>query len=155
MQLKNKRIVNNLPMPSFFFGKTSVIFDGDLNKNELNIFLKVLYDIDREIENDRPNNELLSLNVYFLENDSIELSFENGIILGCYTQSIFFPCRRWREYNLPNWAIRFAITEELCHAVWQIPDGPILERKIEQVYARNREKIKYSEMIIKLERLFT
>lgn len=58
MQLKNKRIVNNLPMPSFFFGKTSVIFDGDLNKNELNIFLKVLYDIDREIENDRPNNEL-------------------------------------------------------------------------------------------------
>ena len=80
-----------------------------------------------------PLAPLLGLNVYFMESDSITF-FLGKDIFGCFHQAIVFPVGHWREQGLTLDLMLVTMVEELCHAVWLIPDGPLIEEKVRETF---------------------
>lgn len=80
-----------------------------------------------------PPIPLLGLNVYFLENNSITFSISKDVF-GCFHQVIIFPVWNWRERGVTLDIMLVTMVEELCHAVWLIPDGPLIEEKVKEVF---------------------
>ena len=73
--------------------------------------------------------------MYFFCNSN-QISFvidDKDTVFGCFNQNIIYPLYLWRKLNLPHWVMFLPMIEELCHAIWQIPDGPYLEEKATEV----------------------
>lgn len=105
------------------------------------------------IKDSPPPIPLLSLNIYFLDKEPAKFSFYDENVLGCYNQFIFFPVTHWRKHHLMPDEMLVVIIEELCHAIWQIPDGPLIENKVEEVFKAARIDFNYSEFLKKLSRV--
>lgn len=135
MHLINGHALKDFEVPMFFSGKMAIITDSALSEQELASFKIALFFVAETIELSPPPIDLLSLNVYFC--NSREMVFtcgpDNEIILGSYDQIIVYPVYKWREKRLSRWAMLLPMIEELCHAIWQLPDGPTLEEKVTEV----------------------
>ena len=86
-----------------------------------------------------PPIPLLGLNVYFLENKSITFSLDEDVF-GCFHQAIIFPVWNWRERGLTSETMLVVMVEELCHAVWLIPDGPLIEEKVREIFEQRPDQ---------------
>ena len=136
MKLKNGYVLDDLILPLCFDNKICVITDTDLSRNELLSFNLALDIISKVIKNSPPNNNLLPFGIYFCGSENSEFTiekFDGETVFGCYTHMIIYPIWKWRELHLDVWAMFFVMTEEICHAVWQVPDGPDLKAKVTEV----------------------
>lgn len=147
MTIRNAKTLNNFKCPIFFDGKLSVSYDSKTIPEEISCFNSALALINAYIQIFPPNIPLLSLNVYFLSNGSAEFVFNDDRVLGCYNQFIFFPIRNWRQLGLTNGEIIFTMIEELCHAIWRIPDGADIQQKVEEVFQASNFEISYNDFL--------
>lgn len=125
--------IEDFRVPKFFNQKIAVITDGNITDVESKLFGLALTLVSMTAEVSPPLAPLLGLNVYFLEGDSITF-FLSKDVLGCFHQAIIFPVGCWRERGLTSDVILVAMVEELCHAVWLIPDGPLIEEKVREAF---------------------
>lgn len=149
MHLLNGHILKSFKTPKFFKNKISIVYDEELNSDELICFDSALALVNRMVEISPPANTLLSINFYFIGNKTTALypNFDNDDILGVFCQSVFFPVWRWRMRSLSQDIILFVMVEEICHAVWQIPDGPQIEEKVTEVFRLIRPDFSYLDFL--------
>lgn len=147
MNLQNAKVFTDIRLPNFFSEKVSVIYDTETVPEEIKYLEPALALVDELIETSPPSIPLLSINIYFLSRKSVEFIFNDENVLGCYNQFIFFPVMHWRKLNLESDVILFTMVEELSHAVWQIPDGSLIEKKVEDVFKTIKPDFNYTEFL--------
>ena len=130
---KGCHIVDNFKVPDFFVDKIAVVTDGIITDIESTMFYLAMALVGMKAEASPPPIPLLGLNVYFLENKSITFSLDEDVF-GCFHQAIIFPVWNWRERGLTSETMLVVMVEELCHAVWLIPDGPLIEEKVREIF---------------------
>ena len=146
--LKSGRFAVDLKIPRFFDG-IPVVYDGENEPKELEIFEIAMALVARLIDSSSTSLNILLPNIYFLETDSPEFTLSDDM-LGCFHQAIIFPVTKWRTLDLSDFKILFVMVEELCHAIWQIPDGPPIEAKVTKVFQQLCPDFSYLEVASRL-----
>ncbi|MDO5398993.1 MAG: hypothetical protein Q4G33_13805 [bacterium] len=133
MKIHNEKIVENFKVPEFFNQKITIITDGEIRQRETTLFYLAMSLVAITAKSSPLPKPLLRLNVYFLEKNIVTFILDEDM-LGCFHQAIVFPVGQWRKKKYLSEVILAAMVEELCHAVWLIPDGPKIEEKVRDVY---------------------
>lgn len=136
---KDCHVVDNFKVPDFFVQKIAVITDGVITDIESTMFYLAMALVGMKAEASPPPIPLLGLNVYFLENKSITFSLDEDVF-GCFHQAIIFPVWNWRERGITSETMLVVMVEELCHAVWLIPDGPLIEEKVRETFEQRPDQ---------------
>ena len=136
---KGCHVVDNFNVPDFFVDKIAVVTDGIITDIESTMFYLAMGLVGMKAEASPPPIPLLGLNVYFLENESITFSLDEDVF-GCFHQAIIFPVWNWRERGLTSETMLVIMVEELCHAVWLIPDGPLIEEKVREIFEQQPDQ---------------
>ena len=150
MKLKDGRTITNFSVPKFFDNCISVSYCGREEPEEIEILNLAISLVVQTAEKSFPSLPVLPLNIYFLESNSLTFTLDNSI-LGCFHPIIVFPVELWRTAGLSKDKILFIMVEELCHAIWQIPDGPPIERKVTEVFQEILPGFSYREFADALE----
>lgn len=130
---KRCHIIDDFKVPEFFNQKIAVATDSSITDIESKLFYLAMSLVQLTAEVSPPPVPSLRFNVYFLENDSLTFSFGKDV-LGCFHQAIIFPIGGWRKQGLTSDVMLLTMVEELCHAVWLIPDGPQIEEKVRETF---------------------
>ena len=70
-------------------------------------------------------------------------------MLGCFHQAIIFPIGQWRKKKYMSEIILATMVEELCHAIWLLPDGTKIEEKVREIYEQIPLHFSDSEFLMK------
>lgn len=150
--MKHRHFVKNFKVPRFF-DKISISYDGEEPPKELEILEPALALVSQMVESAPSVPQSLMPNVYFLESNLLTFEIDDDA-LGCFHQAIFFPVEKWRTLKLSKDAILFVMVEELCHAVWQVPDGPPVEEKVTEVFRQICPEFIYLDFVNKIRESF-
>lgn len=148
MKLVNGNFVKDFRVPNYF-DKISICYDGKKVPEELKIFDLALALVAQQIETSLSAPQSLMPNVYFLESNFPTFELDSNM-LGCFHQAIIFPVKKWRTLKLSEEAILFTMVEELCHAVWQVPDGSLIAEKVTEVFRQICPDFIYLDFVNKL-----
>ena len=147
MKMHNEKIVQNFKVPELFNQKVTIITDGEINQTESALFHLAMRLVESATTNSSTLAPPLPLNVYFLESNTITLYLDD--MLGCFHQAIIFPIGQWRKKKYMPEIILATMVEELCHAIWLLPDGAKIEEKVREIYEQIPLRYSDSEFLMK------
>lgn len=145
MNLKDGHFIKSFKVPRFF-DKISVSYDGGSEPKELEVFELALSLVAQLADRSSPIPHIIPPNVHFLETCSPTFTLDDDMF-GCFYQAIIFPVAKWRKDGLSKAKMLIVMVEELCHAVWQIPDGPPIEEKVTEVFHQIYPDFSYWEFV--------
>lgn len=126
-------VTQPMRVPAYFVGKITVNSDAPLSDDDLNNLAIALSAVAVIVAKSPPPLPVRGLNIIFIASDRLEICFDDPEILGSYFQGIMYPIGLWRKVGYSRESIVFAMIEELCHAIWQLPDGPEIRDKVTEV----------------------
>ena len=133
-------------LPAAFKGKVSFYGDCVCSDRELLLLSVAFRLVDMEMA-EYPSPALnLGLNIVFIAEERTSIVFDEPAALGHYFSGIFFPVSTWRQIGYKGDILLMAMVE-LCHAIWLLPDGPDIHRKVERVIKRIRPNFSYAETL--------
>lgn len=134
-------------LPAAFAGKVSFSGDCVCSDRELLLLGAAFQLIDMEMAEHPSPIPNLRLNIIFVAGEHTSIAFDEPAALGHYFSGVFFPVSAWRQNGYKDDVLLMAMVEELCHAIWLLPDGYELQRKVESVIRRIRPKFSYVETL--------
>lgn len=134
-------------LPAAFKGKVSFYGDCVCSGRELLLLGAAFQLVDMEMTEYPSPAPYLGLNIVFIAEERTSIVFDEPAALGHHFSGIFFPVSTWRRIGYKDDILLMAMVEELCHAIWFLPDGPDIQRKVERVIKRIRPNFSYAETL--------
>ena len=147
MKLQGGNTLEGFNVPEYF-ENSSISYNGVTEPSEFKFLYLAMVLVNNTIDASPPSMRILPLNIYFVEDITSTFLMDFKVdVFGCFNQSIIFLLSNWRTFGLSEFEILFAMVEELCHAVWQIPDGPEIENKVTEVFRQLDSNFSYHEIM--------
>lgn len=119
-----KPLSQPLNIPKSFPCAVSVVSDCHLTETELELLSHAFHAVSMVAQAVKPSVPQTRMNIILLDADHIDIVFPGNDTFGAFFSAIFYPVGMWRRMALSKETVLFAMIEELCHAIWQVPDGP-------------------------------